>query len=95
MSDDNIVRLAAVNNSVATEGEAARVLVVQFLREWADAVETGKEDVDKVLLVLYDTPADAPNLFRIRTRRCNVDMLGQVGMMQVALVDLCNSSTLD
>lgn len=89
---DNIIRLAAVNSTVATNGDAARELVVSFLREWADAVETGKEDVTKVVLIMYN---DVDSRFRVRTRRCNVDLVGQVGIMQLALTDLCTATAQD
>ena len=92
MTDEgsNIVRLAVVNNSVETDGDAARALVVEFLRDWANSIEDGSEDVTKAVLVLYN---DAPNnLFRIRTRRCNVDLVNQIGMMQLATIDLCTAT---
>lgn len=93
MVDDNVIRLASVNNSVVTDGDAARQLIMSFLRQWADAVEAGEEEVTKVVLVMYN---DAPDgLFRVRTRRCNIDLVSQVGLMQLALTDLCTSTTRD
>lgn len=87
---DNIVRLATVNNHIETSGEAARQLVTAFLREWADAIEDGTENVTKAILVLHDDRPDG--LFRIRSRRCNVDLVSQVGIMQLALTDLCTAT---
>lgn len=89
---DNVIRLASVNDSVVTDGDAARELVAAFLREWADAVANGEEDVTKVVLVMYN---DAGEQFRVRTRRCNMDLVQQVGVMQIALTDLCVGTAKD
>lgn len=91
--ENNVVRLAVVNDSVKVDGDAARELVVQFLREWADAIETGKENVSRAVLIMHDD-AGSEN-FRIRTRRCNVDLIAQVGMMQLALNDVCRITAED
>lgn len=83
---DNIIRLASVNNTVETDGDAARQMIVAFLREWADAIESGAEDASKAVLTLY---CQKDGQFRTRTRRCNVDLLSQVGLMHLALNDVC------
>lgn len=92
MADDetNIVRLASVNNTVETKGEAARLLIAAFLREWAEAFENGTEEAGKAILIIHD---DRPGeLFRIRTRRCNADLVQTVGIMQLAMTDLCTAT---
>ena len=82
--DDKIIHLAHVNNSVATTGAAARQVVASFLRDWAEALESGAENAEKAILVLYDED-QGPGLFRLRTRRCNVaGLVEQVGLMKVA-----------
>ena len=64
-----------------------------FLREWADAVEAGTEDVGKVILVLHnDTPE---GLFRVRSRRCNADLVETVGILQLAMTDICTANVQD
>lgn len=91
MSDEsNIVRLAVTNSTVQTRGAAARDLVVQFLREWADAIEAEKEDVERCVLIMHNE--DGQDNFRVRTRRCNVNLIEQVGIVQLALVDLCTAT---
>jgi hypothetical protein len=79
--------MADVVKLVDTESKA-RKLIVEFLREWADDIEIGKENAEKAVLILYGTvPGD--DLMRIRSRRCCVDnALEHVGLMQMALHDV-------
>jgi hypothetical protein len=88
---DNIIKLAHVNNDVGTKGAAASELVVSFLREWADAIESGDEDAHKAVLIMYaDREPGGPGneAFVVRVRRCNLGLVEQVGLMTMAQADL-------
>jgi hypothetical protein len=89
-NENNVVHLSVVNNSVRSEGEAAAKLVVEFLREWANAIEKGEELAERAILVMHHKHEG--DEFVIKSRRCNVDLLSQVGMMHLALADMCHGS---
>lgn len=61
-----------------------RVDVATFLREWADAIENDGETYAAVLIL----HGDIGETFRVRTRRCNMDLLQTVGLMQIAMADV-------
>ncbi len=86
----NIVRLASVNNKVAVVDKAAAQLVVAFLREWADDIEKGETLAERAVLILHHKAPDGT--FVIKSRRCNVELLEQVGMMHLALMDVSEYS---
>jgi len=83
---DNLIRLATVNDTVGTGGRAASELVVAFLREWADTIEKGEHEADKVVLVLHRKGDDST--FSVSSRRCNADFLTAVALLHLALTDL-------
>ena len=87
MSDDKIIRLASVNNTVETTGRAAVESVVAFLRQWADKIEDGDELVTRAVLIMAE---DRDGSFRLTTRRCNIDFVTQVGLMCLANHDLAS-----
>lgn len=93
---DNVIQLVHENNTMETKGEVARGLVVQFLREWADAIEKGEEVAEKAVLILHDEQVDGDrSLFCTKIRRCNTTLIEQVGIMQIAITDLCSGTALD
>jgi hypothetical protein len=77
---DNIIRLVQTT-------QRERVDVAAFLREWADAVENDGQTIS-VVLILHGSEGE--NL-RVRTRRCNMDLLQTVGLLQIAMIDLAGT----
>lgn len=63
-----------------------RVDVAAFLREWADAIENDGETVAAVLIVL----GEVGSKIRVRSPRCNMDLMKTLGLMQLATADLCD-----
>lgn len=90
---DNVIKLAAVNDKVKVKDEAATSLVVQFLRDYADSIEKGETVAESAVLILYKTENKDSTKFCVTSRRCNVDLLHQVGMMHLALADICEFSS--
>jgi len=90
---DNIVRLEVVNSTVEVQGEAASKLVVEFLRAWADGIENGDEKAERAVLLLYHKGSSSA--FHVVSKRCNIDFITQVGLMELALHDMCNGGALD
>jgi hypothetical protein len=90
---DNIVRLEVVNDGVEVRNEAATKLVVAFLRAWADGIEQGDEKAERAVLLLYHR--EQGEAFHVVSKRCNIDFLSQVGLMKLALHDVCNGGASD
>ena len=82
---DNVVPFGRKN----IEDKDEEKELVKFLRSWADAIESGAEQADAAVLILHQSLGDE---FWLRTRRCNVKLLEQIGMMQAALLDVCNET---
>jgi len=89
MSDDKIIRLVPASGTATAEGAAASALVVDFLREWADAIENGNERAHKAVLVMYENCGGGP--FRIASRGCNVSAIERAGIMAMAQDDFCTA----
>ena len=59
--------------------------VVAFLREQADLIEAGNYVADAAVIVFLERRGA---LFKTGTRRCNIDLLQQLGLLQCALSDV-------
>jgi len=65
-----------------------RKMVVAFLRAQADAIEKGEYDAHAAIIILYEKRGDR---FKTATRRCNMDLLQQIGLMQCAIMDVSST----
>lgn len=75
---DNILQLVQTT-------QRERIPVAQFLREWADQIENDGK-VNAAIIVLHTEEGD---LFRTSSRRCNMSKIEAIGLLQVAISDLC------